>query len=207
MKTHFSLCIVLVLLAAGRARAQSCAPATALVVSNVTASSATLTFALTPAGTTDASYATVSYSYVGGPLILTNFRSSPVQLAGLPPATQVTVQVTRLCINALGAGPATYPAVPVTLTFTTAGPLATRAEAPGRTLTLAPNPAQAGTTLALAVPLARPAPVQVLDALGRTVRQQVLPAQATTAALNVAGLPPGLYLVRCADASARLVVD
>ena len=52
---------------------------------------------------------------------------------------------------------------------------------------------------------ATPRPVQVLDGLGHEVRRQALPATAT--ALDVQGLAPGLYLVRCGAAAARLVME
>ena len=54
---------------------------------------------------------------------------------------------------------------------------------------------------------ATPRPVQVLDGLGREVRRLVLPVRATATALDVQGLAPGLYLVRCGAATARLVME
>jgi hypothetical protein len=50
-------------------------------------------------------------------------------------------------------------------------------------------------------------PVLVLDALGREVRRQSLPARATTATLDLRGLAPGLYVVRCGAATGKLVVE
>lgn len=47
----------------------------------------------------------------------------------------------------------------------------------------------------------------VADALGRVVRQAALPAQTTALTLAVTGLAPGMYTVRCAAATARLVVE
>jgi hypothetical protein len=86
-----------------------------------------------------------------------------------------------------------------------AGPLATGAGT-AAALALYPNPARNRATLALAAtPQARP--VLVLDALGRVVRRTVLPAQARTTTLEVAGLPAGVYAVRCGAATARLVVE
>jgi hypothetical protein len=41
------------------------------------------------------------------------------------------------------------------------------------------------------------------DALGRAA----LPAQTTTLTLDVTGLAPGVYTVRCAAATTRLVVE
>ncbi|RYU78491.1 T9SS type A sorting domain-containing protein [Hymenobacter persicinus] len=73
-------------------------------------------------------------------------------------------------------------------------------------LRLTPNPARTAAAFALpATPEARP--VLVLDALGREVRRQVLRAGATTTTLDVTSLAPGLYVVRCGEASGRLVVE
>ena len=47
-------------------------------------------------------------------------------------------------------------------------------------------------------------PVQLFDALGREVRHQLLPARTRAATLDVAGLAPGLYVVRCGPAASRL---
>jgi len=49
--------------------------------------------------------------------------------------------------------------------------------------------------------------VQVLDALGRTVRLLALSAHATELTLSVVELPAGVYVVRCGAATARLVVE
>ncbi len=60
-----------------------------------------------------------------------------------------------------------------------------------------PNPAAGSEAVRLTLP-ERPGPrtLVVFDGLGRAVRQQVLPATAREALLPVAGLPPGLYLLR-----------
>ncbi len=73
-------------------------------------------------------------------------------------------------------------------------------------LALFPNPATATTRLTL---LAEPAPrlVQLFDALGREVRRQPLAAHATATNLPLAGLVPGVYLVRCGLAATRLLVE
>jgi hypothetical protein len=46
--------------------------------------------------------------------------------------------------------------------------------------------------------------VQVIDVLGREVRHQQLPAHAIEAVLDITGLVPGLYMVRCGAATSRL---
>ncbi|WP_035561101.1 T9SS type A sorting domain-containing protein, partial [Hymenobacter sp. IS2118] len=83
------------------------------------------------------------------------------------------------------------------------GPLAT---APGRAAPVPvvafPNPATGRVQLTLP-PAATTA--ELLDALGRAVR--AVPAQAGAATLDVAGLAPGLYVVRAAGQVARLVVE
>ncbi|GAB2854179.1 hypothetical protein [Hymenobacter ruber] len=87
---------------------------------------------------------------------------------------------------------------------------ATRAATPAEVFTLSPNPASPATApvrLSWPEATAAPRPLLVLDNLARTVRRQELPARATTATLDVQGLPPGLYLVRCGTAIARLVVE
>ena len=89
---------------------------------------------------------------------------------------------------------------------------ASRSATPAEIFTLAPNPAGHGPTTS-AVRLTWPEasatarPVQVLDALGREVRRQELPARTSTTTLDVAGLTPGLYMVRCGTAASRLQVE
>ncbi|GAB3576024.1 hypothetical protein GCM10027345_12150 [Hymenobacter daeguensis] len=85
--------------------------------------------------------------------------------------------------------------------------LATRAATPAEVFTLAPNPTTTQVHLSWPAASAAARPVQVLDGLGRQVRQLELPARATAAALDVQGLAPGLYLVRCGAAVGRLVVE
>jgi len=77
---------------------------------------------------------------------------------------------------------------------------------PARLFTLAPNPARTTATLALPAGLVD-RPVLVVDARGRVVGRQVLPAGMASVALDVAGLAPGLYVVRCGAATGRLVVE
>jgi hypothetical protein len=73
-------------------------------------------------------------------------------------------------------------------------------------LALYPNPAHATATLSLPA-TATSRSVQVLDALGRTLRRQMLPAHAATAVLDLRGLPAGVYVVRCGAATTPLVVE
>ncbi|MCC3160495.1 hypothetical protein LJ737_24875 [Hymenobacter sp. 15J16-1T3B] len=73
-------------------------------------------------------------------------------------------------------------------------------------LGLAPNPAHTTAHLTLAA-ATTPRTLLLLDAYGRTVRQQPVAAGATSATLGVQGLAPGFYLVRCGDANSRLLVE
>ena len=86
-----------------------------------------------------------------------------------------------------------------TLTATTA------ATGPREPATLYPNPARRTATLRLPAGTA-PAPLTLTDALGRAVRRYPAPAGAE-AALDLGGLPAGLYLLRGAGPAQRLVVE
>ena len=59
----------------------------------------------------------------------------------------------------------------------------------------------------LPAPAETAAAAVLLDALGREVRRYAVPARATEALLDLGGLAPGLYLVRCGAAVGRLVVE
>lgn len=72
--------------------------------------------------------------------------------------------------------------------------------------TLAPNPARG--VVRLHWPTSRlPEPVLLLDALGRVVRRQVLPAQSAQATLDLQGLTAGVYVVRVGQSAQRLLVE
>ena len=93
-------------------------------------------------------------------------------------------------------------------------PLASRAATVLRNaLEIYPNPATETVRLRLpGVPTARPATVEVLDPLGRVVRQRAAQLSATDAvSVDLRGLPAGLYAVRvrCADVeyTGRVVVQ
>ncbi|MBH8570901.1 T9SS type A sorting domain-containing protein [Microvirga sp. STS02] len=89
--------------------------------------------------------------------------------------------------------------------LTNATALGTRSSA-AAALALLPNPAHSRATLQL--PAASQAPsVTLTDALGRTARTYLLPAHSSTATLDLTGLAPGLYVVRCDAALGRLVVE
>nr|WP_235998519.1 T9SS type A sorting domain-containing protein [Hymenobacter sp. BT559] len=86
-------------------------------------------------------------------------------------------------------------------------PLAAKAAEGPATLRLFPNPARHAATVRLPAPAAKPFPITIFDALGHLVRQQTLPAHAAEAVLDLAGLSPGLYLVRAGTATSRLAVE
>jgi hypothetical protein len=129
--------------------------------------------------------------------------------------TAVLLAGSRLLVaGAFGPAPASFGALTLTTPANAAGFIAglgggvlpTTAAVTAATLTLAPNPATASTRLTLP---ADPAPrlVQLLDAMGREVRHQLVPANATGAEVNLAGLATGVYLVRCGAATKRLVLE
>ena len=176
---------------------------TNLQVTNLTATTATLTFNGGAGVSTCPTQ--ISYTYAGGSAVSVPY-ALPLLLTGLPPSTAITLTVVRYFPNgSMNIGPRCCPLATNSLTFSTAaGPLAAQPAAEAGALTLAPNPAQGRATLTLTLPA--PAVAQVLDALGREVRRQALPARATTAVLDLAGLPPGLYLVRAGSGTTRLVL-
>lgn len=89
-----------------------------------------------------------------------------------------------------------------------AGPLAARAPAPpAPALAAWPNPAPAGSVVQVGgVPPGTP--VQLLDALGRTLSNGgTVPTSGTLALPLPSGLPPGVYLLRAGGRAARLAVE
>lgn len=71
---------------------------------------------------------------------------------------------------------------------------------------LAPNPARTQATLRLPA-ASEAAAATLLDAQGRPVRTYPIAAHATNVLLDLTGLAPGLYVVRCGAAAGRLVVE
>jgi hypothetical protein len=131
-------------------------------------------------------------------------------------ATSVLVNGNEVLITgALGPGPGSFGTIATAAagTYTTGflarignGILGTASAKNATSFSLAPNPAAAFTVLIL--PSATtPRLVQVINYLGREVRQQLVPAQSTSVKLAMAGLIPGVYLVRCGENSERLLVE
>lgn len=96
------------------------------------------------------------------------------------------------------------------LSMTAAAPLATTAGALQTALSVYPNPTHEGQATLLVPAGTAAGQVQILDALGRLVRQQPLAAGGNTT-LKLAGLPAGVYLVRVQtgqeQATRRLVLN
>jgi hypothetical protein len=74
-------------------------------------------------------------------------------------------------------------------------------------LALLPNPARGAVALQGLVPASEPSAIVLTDALGREVRRHTLPARATAARLDLTGVAPGIYVVRCGAASGKVVVE
>jgi len=105
-----------------RLTAATCAPPTAPVLSGITATTASLSFA---ASATASSY-TVTYQAAGGPVqtVSPNPTASPVALTGLAPATIYTVSAVSNC----GAGSTSPPTPTITFTTTPANDLCANAQ-------------------------------------------------------------------------------
>lgn len=69
-----------------------------------------------------------------------------------------------------------------------------------------PNPAATTTRLRLPTPAVPGQNVRLYDALGRQIRELPLPGGATTVDLPLAGVPPGVYIVRSGRVARKLVV-
>ena len=80
------------------------------------------------------------------------------------------------------------------LLFSPQQPLATVPAALAQQVAVYPNPAQSQVAIELPLSLSRqPATAALVDALGRVVRQQVLPAGSAAHPLPLAGVAPGIY--------------
>ncbi|RZK44648.1 MAG: T9SS type A sorting domain-containing protein, partial [Hymenobacter sp.] len=83
------------------------------------------------------------------------------------------------------------------LVFSPQQPLATVPAALAQQVAVYPNPAKSQVTIELPLGLSRqPVTAALVDALGRVVHQQVLPAGLATHALPLADVAPGLYSLR-----------
>ena len=91
----------------------------------------------------------------------------------------------------------------------TPAPTAIPSLRPTDAFSLAPNPAHGLVRLHWPTASRAKAPTEVLllDALGRVVRKLPRSGPSPEALLDLSGLPPGNYMVRCDGATARLVVE
>ncbi|MDO7876892.1 T9SS type A sorting domain-containing protein [Hymenobacter sp. ASUV-10] len=181
-----------------------CLPPQQLAVVPRADSTATVSFVLPAAAVATGSF-TATATPVGGTGALSTVTgsTSPLTLAGLTPGTAYTVTVTSNC----PAGTATS----ASTAFST--PLASRAALSAQ-VQLFPNPAHATATLLVPAGLSRQGSTLLLyNSLGQLVRQQALPAAASTthAELRLLGLPTGVYTLRLATSQGtilkRLVVE
>ncbi len=84
-------------------------------------------------------------------------------------------------------------------------PIGTAATEPGRTLDflLAPNPASGGARIAFGENLASDTQIRIFDPAGRMLRDAVLATGQAGMALDLTGLPKGLYVVTVGNAEGR----
>ena len=85
--------------------------------------------------------------------------------------------------------------------------LAARPTAAAARVALSPNPAHGRAVLQLAAPAPTASRATVADALGRAVLTVAVAAGAASVPVDLTGLAPGVYLVRCGAAVGRLVVE
>ncbi len=180
------------------------APApTNATVSNITSTDATITF--TPAAGA-ASY-TVTYTPQGGAPVTITVTGSPFVLTGLTALTNYSVAI----VANYPGGAASNALV---ITFQTLLGTGVRATLAGGLLLVYPNPAHHAFTLSLpALGAARTARLELVNALGQTLRTQTiaLSSTGTTTQVDVTGLATGLYVVRvkvgAETATTRLSID
>jgi hypothetical protein len=86
-------------------------------------------------------------------------------------------------------------------------PLATRYTTAPRHFALVPNPAHGSVRLYWPSAQATTSPVLMFDIMGREVRRQSMPTAYSHVVISLADLKPGIYTVRCGDATSKLVVE
>ncbi|HET9503483.1 MAG TPA: fibronectin type III domain-containing protein [Hymenobacter sp.] len=171
-----------------------CPAPSGLTVSNLTATSATVSFvggASATGYTVTTSPATTTYTAT----------ASPVNLTGLAPGTTYTVSVVSACL-----GNTTSTA---TVSLTTTTPTATQSAFAAGQVSVAPNPAHGSFTLTLpALGSQRTAQATLLNVLGQAVATRTIALTATgaTAEFSTRALAPGMYVLRLV-AGAETVVQ
>jgi hypothetical protein len=179
----FTLCVVPV-----------CVAPTNLVVSNLTSTSATLSFV----GGASATGYTITTSPATATVTAT---ASPVVLTGLAPGTVYTVSVASACLGSTTATAST--------TLTTPVVTAVQAAFVAGQVSVAPNPARGSFTLTLpALGSQRVAQATLLNVLGQVVAARTIALTATgaTAEFDTRALAPGMYVLRLV-AGAETVVQ
>jgi hypothetical protein len=171
-------------------------------ISNLTATSAQVNVPISRSGFISITTTNLTYAY-GGTSYVLPFNAATAQITGLPPATLVTVAWTGSCQGVVSGGNFVTTR---TVTFTTASPLATRA-AGSSGVSVHPNPTTDRFTLTLATPLPSAGTLVLTDVVGRPVRQQALAVGTRTLVVEVAGLMPGVYVLRCGSAASSVVVE
>lgn len=162
----------------------TCVAPAGVLATSLSATTASVSFAPVP-GAMGYTLTLTPTTGTTGSLVVTSGTTLPIALTGLLPGTAYTLTVATSC------GAATTSAPSAGTGFTT--PLASRSAALAAQVGLFPNPASRSATLTVPAGLRGPgATVRLLNALGQLVRQQPLAATAATA-LDLAGLPAGLY--------------
>jgi len=169
----FTLCVVPV-----------CVAPSSVVVSNLTATSATIGFVGGASAT--------GYTITTTPATTTQtVTASPVTLTGLTAGTSYTVSIVSAC---LGSTTAT-----TTATFSTPVVTATQSAFAAGQVSVAPNPARGSFTLTLpALGNQRVAQATLLNVLGQAVATRTIALTATgaTAEFDTRALAPGMYVLR-----------
>jgi len=170
----FTLCVVPV-----------CVAPSNVLVSNLAATSATISFAGGASAT--------GYLISTTPATTTQtVAASPVALSGLTPGTLYTVSIQSNCLGNTTSATATT-------SFTTAVVTATQSAFAAGQVSVAPNPARSSFTLTLpALGTQRTAQATLLNVLGQVVAARTIALTATgaTAEFDTRALAPGMYVLR-----------
>ncbi|RZK44298.1 MAG: T9SS type A sorting domain-containing protein, partial [Hymenobacter sp.] len=132
--------------------------------------------------------------------------SGPVSVAALTRPSSGSIVVAGFSLGGANFGSLSLAASGPFVAQLSGTALPTQPSAAPSSFALLPNPAHAQVYLTWPGSAAVGS-VQLIDALGREVCRQLVPASASNATLEVAGLAPGLYIVRCGSAAQRLLIE